>query len=253
MPPATVARRRAVLAAAALAAAVAALAWPVARDWQRERAASRAFDVELQRIELEILDKRRTTRGGFTERAAENLRFERIHGLLRHHRHAEPPKFRKRMNLLLGVYDRTAQQTAASNRAAKVTLLVQLARVADVQDPARARQLLQLLAEARHFATGFRAEVEASREFARRAVAQSGLPLEQRAEVWRVADQAYLDMQPSIVGAERLLPLLKRLEVLVAFLDKHRGAYLVYPGDVIVFTDPEVNREWIVLSRKHKA
>jgi hypothetical protein len=245
-------QRRLALGMAALLAA-AALAWPTVRDWHREREASRAFDVDLERIELEVLDKRRNTRGGFSERAAESLRFERIHALLRHHRHAEPPRFRKRMNLLLGVYDRTAQQAAASNRAAKVTLQVQLARVADVQDPARARLILQLLAEARHFATAFRAEVEASREFSRRAVAQSGLPREQRAEVWRVADQAYIDMQPSVAGAERLLPLLKRLEALVGFLDRHRGAYLVYPDGTLVFTDPDLNREWIVLQRKHKA
>ena len=245
-------RRRLALGAAALFA-VAVLAWPAARDWQRERAASRAFDVELERIELEILDKRRSTRGGFTERAAENLRFARIHDLLRHHRHADAPVFRKRMNLLLGVYDRTAQQVAASNRAAAVTLRVQLARVGDVQDPARARLLLQLLAEARHFATEFRGELERSREFSRRAVAQSGLPLAQRAEVWRVADQAYLMMQPSVDGAERLLPLLKRLEVLVAFLDRHRGSYIVHPGDRLVFLDPDVNRQWIVLERKHKS
>lgn len=245
-------QRRLALGAAALLA-VAALAWPAARDWQRERTASRAFDLDLERIELEILDKRRSTRGGYTDRAAESFRFERIHGLLRQHRHAEAPAFRKRMNLLLGVYDRTAQQVAASNRAAAITLRVQLARVSEVQDPARTRLLLQLLAEARHFAIEFRGELERSREFSRRAVAQSGLPLAQRAEVWRVADQAYLMMQPSVDGAERLLPLLKRLEVLVAFLDRHRGSYLVYPGDVIVFTDPDVNREWIVLERKHRA
>ena len=157
------------------------------------------------------------------------------------------------MNLLLGVYDRTTRQAAASNRAAEVTLLVQFARVSDVQDPARARKLMQLIAEGRRFAETFRAEVEASREFSRRAVAQSGLPLEQRAEIWRVADEAYLRMRPSVVGAEGLLPVLKRLEVLVAFLDRHRGSYLVFPGEVIVFTDPDVNREWIVLARKHKA
>lgn len=244
--------RRAALGAVALLA-VAALAWPAARDWRHERAASRAFDRDLESVELELLDKRRTQHGGVTERAAEQWRFERIHALLRHHRHADAPGFRKRMNLLLGVYDRTARQTAASNRAAQVTLRVQLARVSDVHDPDRARTLMQLIAEGQHFATEFRAEVEASREFSRRAVAQSGLPLEQRAEVWRVADEAYLRMQPSVDGAERLLPVLKRLAVLVAFLDRHRGTYLVYPGEVIVFTDPDVNREWIVLERKHKA
>ena len=228
-------------------------AWPAARDWQRERVAAQAFERDLERIELEVLDKRRSTRGGFTERAAENLRFERIHQLLRHHRHAIEPQFRKRMNLLLGVYDRTARQTAASNRAAQVTLKVQLARASDVQDPLRARQLMQLIAEGQHFAREFRAEVEASREFSRNAVAESGLPQAQRAEVWRVADEAYLQMQPSVMGAERLLPVLARLEVLVAFLDRHRGKYLVYPGNVIVFTDPDVNRKWIVLERKHRA
>ena len=227
--------------------------WPAARDWQRERSAARAFDQDLERVELEVLDKRRTTRGGFTERAAESYRFERIHQLLRQHRHAVAPAFRKRMNLLLGVYDRTARQTAASNHAADVTLKVQFARVSDVQDPARARQLMQLIAEGQHFAREFRAELEASREFSRKAVAQSGLPQAQRAEVWRVADEAYLRMQPSVTGAESLLLVLKRLEVLVAFLDRHRGKYLVYPGEVIVFTDPDVNREWIVLERKHRA
>ncbi len=249
--PATAPRRWSLGAAALLA--VAALAWPAAHDWQRERAASGAFDADLQRIELQLLDKRLAARGGFNERAAEHWRFERIHVLLRQQRHAEAPRFRKRINLLLGVYDRTARQTAASNRAAQVTLLVQYARVSDVQDPTRARRLLQLIAEARHFATEFRAELAASREFSRRAVAQSDLPLAQRAEVWRVADQAYLRMQPSVEGAERLLPVLKRFEVLVAFLDRHRGSYVVYPGEVIVFTDPDVNREWIVLERKHKA
>ncbi len=246
-------RRRCVALGAAALVAVTALAWPAARDWQGERAANRAFDVDMRNVELQLLDKRLAARGGFTERAAEHWRFERIHALLRHHRHAEAPEFRKHINLLLGVYDRTARQTAASNRAAQVTLLVQYTRVSEVQDPDRARKVLQLIAEGQHFATSFRAELEASREFSRRAVAQSGLPPAQRAEVWRVADEAYLQMQPSVDGAEHLLPVLKRLEVLVAFLDRHRGSYVVYPGEVIVFTDPDVNREWIVLERKHKA
>lgn len=245
-------QRRFALGAAALLA-VALFAWPTVRDWRAERAATRAFDADLQRVELELFDRKRTQRGGVTERAAEQFRFERIHALLRHHRHAQAPKFRKRANLLLGVYDRTAQQTAAANRAAKLTLAVQYARASEIQDPERARQLMQLLAEMRHFATEFRSEVERSREYTRQAIARSGLPAAQRAEVWRVADQAYLSLRSSVEGAERVLPVIKRLEVLVAFLDRHRGAYLVYPGDVIYFTDPDVQREWIVLERKTKA
>lgn len=251
-PPLTARAPRRTVAIAAALALLGALAfgWPSLRVWQAERAATQAFDRDLERLELEILDRKRTTRGGFPERAAENLRFERIHALLHRHRHDPAPGFRKRVNLLLGVYDRTAAQVAAANRAAKLTLAVQYARASEVQDPERARQLIQLLAEMRHFATEFRAEVEASREYSRQAVARSGLPKALRAEIWRVADQAYLNLRPSVEGAERVLPVMKRLEVLVAFLDRHRGAYLVLPGDVIYFTDPDVQREWIVLERK---
>ena len=229
-----------------------ALAWPALRGWQAERAAARGFDAELHQLELELIDKRIKAHGGLSKSAAEAWRFERIHALLHRHRHDPAPRFRKRINLLLGVYDRTAAQVAAANRAAKLTLAVQYAQAYDVQDPERARQLLQLLAEMRHFATGFRAEVEASREYSRQAVARSGLPVAQRAEVWRVADQAYTNLLPSVAGAERVLPVIKRLEALAAFLDRHRGSYLVYPGGVIRFTDPDVEREWIVLERKTK-
>jgi hypothetical protein len=228
------------------------LAWPAVRDWRAERSAAQAFDLELKRLDLELIDKRLAARGALSKSAAEQWRFDRIHALLVRHRHDPAPVFRKRVNLLLGVYDRTAAQVAAANRAAKLTLALQYARASEVQDLERARQLRQLLAEMRHFATEFRAEVDASREFSRQAVAGSGLPVAQRAEIWRVADQAYLNLRPSVEGAERVLPVLTRLEVLVAFLDRHRGSYLVYPGDVIRFTDPDVEREWIVLERKTK-
>jgi hypothetical protein len=251
-PPLTPHAPRRTVAIAVALALVGALAfgWPTLRGWQAERAASRAFDRDLERIELEIVDRKRTARGGYTEQTAENLRFERIHGLLHRHRYSAAPRFRKHINLMLGVYDRTAAQVAAANRAAKLTLAVQYAQASEVQDPERARRLIQLLAEMRHFATAFRGEVDASREYARQAVARSGLPLAQRAEIWRAADRAYLNLQPSVDGAERVLPVIKRLEVLVAFLDRHRGSYEVLPGDVIFFTDPDVQREWIVLERK---
>jgi hypothetical protein len=168
--------------------------------------------------------------------------FERTRELVRAHRTAAAPRFAAQMSLLTRVYDRSARFARLTARLDELTARSLRLTPPELGDPQRTAQALRELAEAQRISAGLREALVADHEQARREVAGSGLPEAARAQVWRVADQEFVQQLAVVEAAERAAPKVARNRELLAYLEDRRGAWTVSRDGRVRFADPLAQR-----------
>lgn len=241
---------------ALLAVAAVLVGAPHVHDRWQERSAIRAFQTDLAALEIarqdqllkgiSPLDKGRTPADDL---ALQHWLFTETHALVRRHLKTDAPAFAKYLRLLDGVYQRTLRFGARAGRLAELQQQLADLHLHQIADPERTELAIRAASEARHISTTLRRELVAHHEYARQAIAHSGLDDVSRAAVWRVADDAYIGQLATVDTVERWGPELGRIERLLQFFDHNREGYEIDPRYGLRFRDPSTEIRFMQLMR----